>query len=113
MKKIIIVISTGLIIFATNGCNSFRKYFDPPPKKEDPKEELLKAQKKANLTPRQKRQIQLKKNVFTLKSDSKKRKTIMGSSLNSYEESYINDYYKNNNPDSETRNTFKLFNINR
>ena len=113
MNKFMIVTIASLIIFTTSGCQSFRKVFDPPPKVKDPRAEKLKAQKIANLTPHQKRQIELKKSVFKLKSDKKPRKTLMDSSLNSYEKNYLNDYYKQNNPESETRDTFKLFNIKR
>ncbi len=113
MNKFIIVIITGFIVFTTSGCQSFRNVFDPPPKVKDPKAEQLEAQRKANLTPHQKRQIELKKNVFRLKPKKGPRKTLMDSSLNSYEKAYLNDYYKENNPKSETRDTFKLFNIKR
>jgi hypothetical protein len=108
MNKLLILISGALIIFSLAGCKSFRTYFNPPPKKNDPEAELIKAEREAKLTPHQKRQRQLKNTVFGLKPDKGATKTNLNSSLNSYEQQYLNEYYKEQDSEKK-RNVFKLF----
>lgn len=113
MNKIIILIIAGVIIISVSGCKGFRKYFNPPPKKVDPRAEVLRAEREANMTPYQKRQRQLKQNTFSLKSDKKATRTNLGSSLNASEQQYLNEYYKKNDLKNENRGTFKLFDFKR
>jgi hypothetical protein len=105
MNKIIILITTGLIIFSAGGCKSFKKYFNPPPKKTVSKT----AKQAPPLTPYQKRQLQLKKTVFSPTSDKGPKKTNLNSSLNSYEQKYLNEVYKEQDSEKKKKNVFKLF----
>jgi hypothetical protein len=113
MNKITILVIAGLITISVSGCKGFRQYFNPPPKKPDPRAEILKAEREANLTPHQKRQRQLKQNVFSIKPDKKATRTSLGSSLNGTEQRYLNEYYKENDLKNQDRGTFKLFKFKR
>ncbi|MCF6174507.1 MAG: hypothetical protein L3J71_01935 [Victivallaceae bacterium] len=113
MNKLLILISGALIIVSLTSCKSFRTYFNPAPKKKNPEAELIEAElieaeREAKLTPHQKRQRQLKNTVFGLKPDKGATKSNLNSSLNSYEQQYLNEYYKEQDS-KKKRNIFKLF----
>jgi len=105
MNKIITLL-TVIVLFAVSGCKSFKQYFNPPVKKQH----HALAPKRA-LTPQEQRKKAMREKMYKPQKDNAPLKTNLGSSLNSYEKSYLNDYYKKHNPKKENskHNIFKFF----